>query len=293
MKKMIVCLCTLCAIWMLASCATQLPPFNPSLPEEETVTLIIPAKFIISEMDGQSVDWEDGNRQVRIPAGEHSFTVRSREDIAVYSEARVAMQSFTGSTQNFDIVKQWVGPNTVTRTFEAGETYIMSSAVRHSGTFDSQRVSYSISLYNDSYPEDLTGMAFYFGGGPGWQPDSFYFNGGISLKPANMPIFWTLNIGTSLGLSADYLFYNRLFPTAGLFAYAGAGFGVGIPLFSGEEFGLAALARVPLGLSYMWVSNNGGVDLYLQGTPTIGTKIPQLTFPYGFLEISLGFRLWY
>ena len=279
-----------------SSCATKLPAFDPSLPDSETAILFIPQNILIVSMDDTNVGWASGKvRQVRIPEGKHKFYVNSKEKVMVYKEG---MEYMTG--YNFITVKKWVEGN-ISYTFKSGNTYIINSEMYNNGTFESQRVVYEIKPYTDTYPKDVTSTGIQIGLGTTWDNEPC-LGVAIPLKFPNVPIFWGLNIYSPnfIGLSGDYLFTKRLFPSAGFFGYVGIGLGAGIqttlassnfpPEFKDTKF--VTFGRVPIGISWLFGDEKQGMDLYLQVNPTLGTPIPDFRFPYGSWSIDFGLRMY-
>jgi len=294
MKKSIKLIFGVCLAVGLATaftgCATQLPAFDPSLPDSETAILIIPKHIYIVTIDDRSAGWENG--QVRIPAGRHTFTITSEEYVLVPDS--LGLNALTGYRSNYRRVKQRVGPNTETYTFEAGESYTISSQMYNRGTFDSQFVEYTVNPYTETYPENLMGFLIEAGMGNTWD-ENLYFGIAIPIKFPNVPIFWDLRLDANyIGVSGDYLIYKRFFPLLDLYGYIGAGIGLGAAI-SEDTARLAVLGRVPIGISWFWISPDldKGVEVYLQGVPTLGTTIPDFIFPYGSWSIDIGLRLWY
>jgi len=297
-KKMVIVVFGIVFSLFTFSCATKLPPIDPSLPNSEMAVLLIPKNIFVINMNDVNVAWESGQlREVRIPAGRHTFYVNSEENVLVPDT--MGVNALIGSTANYKINKQWLEGN-ITHTFEAGKSYMITSQMRHRGTFGSQFVEYTIAPYTDSYPDDLYALGIDFGFGETWN-EEFYMGVSLGLKFPKLPIFWSINLDSNnLGISGDYLFYKRLFPSAGFFGYFGVGLGLGAKLSSDESGSLSdegnyfvALGRAPIGLSWLAVGSDMGFEMYVQALPTLGTLIPNFNFPYGSWSIDIGMRMWY
>ena len=145
MKYFILLIMGLFVSLLVISCATQLPAYDPSLPDSETAILIVPKNIYIIKMDdimvGTIFQQSDGLRQIRIPAGTHTFHASSEENILVYDA--LGINALTGYSSNYRTRKGWLD-GTITHTFEAGKRYKISSALYHRGTFDSQFVVFTI-----------------------------------------------------------------------------------------------------------------------------------------------------
>jgi hypothetical protein len=116
--------------------------------------------------------------------------------------------------------------------------------------------------------------------------------GGLSLKVPSLPVFWTIDAsfsnGIGLGVAGDYYIFDQDF-AKGLGWYLGVGgFGY-IGLY--DPLGLAAGARVPIGLSWRPIDL---LEIYLQVVPSIGLQVlPKIDLWPNFFGGNLGIRLWF
>jgi hypothetical protein len=119
---------------------------------------------------------------------------------------------------------------------------------------------------------------------------------GVTFKLPSIPIFFVVD---TLGLGGDsfvisgagdyYLLHNSIVPDINLHWYFG--FGVGVSLWGfGNNFGLAATGRLPIGLSWQPINM---LEIYLQAVPQIGLQVaPEIKLWDNFWGGNLGIRVW-
>ncbi|MDR1318952.1 MAG: hypothetical protein LBJ90_04945 [Treponema sp.] len=122
-------------IVMFGSCGTFLGVYDPTVPEEQLVTLIIHSGYTITGFDGNPVEWKGGfsgvSNEIDIPAGKHEITYQHHQGASGGWSAPT--QGIRGNQrvtyQTYSPVVDAVDSNiTVTIDFEAGYEYFTSSS---------------------------------------------------------------------------------------------------------------------------------------------------------------------
>ncbi|MDR2509043.1 MAG: DUF3996 domain-containing protein [Spirochaetaceae bacterium] len=120
------------------------------------------------------------------------------------------------------------------------------------------------------------------------------YGGDLTLKLPDVDIFWTVGAALYPGyfgvtVAGDWYFVDAVIIDSWLNGYVGVGAGAHIGL--GDTLGLAAAARLPLGLSFQPVEL---LEIYLQIVPQIGLSIlPGVGLWGNFWSGNLGVRLWF
>jgi hypothetical protein len=116
--------------------------------------------------------------------------------------------------------------------------------------------------------------------------------GGLTLKFPSLPVYWSIDGGSSsLAVAGDYYFIDKDF-IDGLGFYIGVGAYVGLGVWGWDDgFNLWAGARVPIGLSWRPINF---LELYLQAVPSLGLHvIPFKGLWPNFIGGNLGIRFWF
>jgi len=138
-----------------------------------------------------------------------------------------------------------------------------------------------------------TGIGAVFSGGWG---GAGYGSLGLSLKPASTPLYFGIGLrikGDYFGMSvsADIRFIDDLLPLEGAKLYwflAGGAYG---HLAFGSDMGLAAGARLPIGIDWR---PSPKFDLALAIVPSLGLAVlPDIDFPYYGFDGELCLRYWF
>ncbi|MDR1867498.1 MAG: hypothetical protein LBQ77_04430 [Treponema sp.] len=115
------------------------------------------------------------------------------------------------------------------------------------------------------------------------------YGGGLSLKIPSVPIYWTINGGSSgLYVAGDMHFLNgSIIPT--LLYFVGAGAFAGLGLWN-SAFTVGVGVRGVAGLSWQPIDL---IEVFVQAVPSLGVQIGSSTGLWeNFLSGNIGLRIW-